>query len=37
MRYQVLRHRVGLNYAAVADNVTVETIIDKLVNSVPTP
>lgn len=37
MRYQVLRHRIGLNYAAVADNVSVETIIDNLVNSVPTP
>ena len=37
MRHQVLRHRIGLNYAAVADNVSVETIIDKLVNSVPTP
>ena len=37
MRHQVLRHRIGLGYAAVADNVSVETIIDKLVNSVPTP
>ena len=37
MRHQVLRHRIGLNYAAVADNVSVETIIDMLVNSVPTP
>ena len=37
MRHQVLRHRIGLGYAAIADNVSVETIIDKLVNSVPTP
>ena len=37
MRHQVLRQGIGLNYAAVADNVSVETIIDKLVNSVPTP
>ena len=37
MRHQVLRHRIGLNYAAVADNVSVETIIDMLVNSVLTP
>ena len=37
MRHQVLRHRIGLGYAAVADNVPVETIVDLLVNSVPTP
>ena len=37
MRHQVLRHRIGLNYAAVADNVSVETLINMLVNSVPTP
>ena len=37
LRYQVLRHRTELNYSAVADNVTVETIIDQIVNSVKTP
>ncbi len=37
MAHQVLRHRIGLNYAAVADNVSVETVIDKIVNSVQTP
>ena len=37
MRYQVLRHRIGLNYAAVADNVTVEQIIAGIVNAVPAP
>jgi MoxR-like ATPase len=37
MRHQVLRHRIGLGYAAVADNVPVEAIVDLLVNSVPTP
>ena len=37
MRYQVLRHRIGLNYAAVADNISVEQIIDDIVNAVPTP
>ena len=37
MAYQVLRHRIGLNYAAVADNVSVETVIDKIVESVHTP
>ncbi len=37
VRHQVLRHRIGLNYAAVADNVTVEQVIDGIVNSVQTP
>ena len=37
MRHQVLRHRVGLSYAAIADNVTVEEIIDGIVNAVPAP
>ncbi len=37
MRHQVLRHRIALNYAAVADNVTVEQIIDGIVNAVPVP
>lgn len=37
LRHQVLRHRVELNYAAIADNVTVETIIDRIVGSVQTP
>lgn len=37
LRHQVLRHRVELNYAAIADNVTVETIIDRIVGSIQTP
>ena len=37
MAHQGLRHRIGLNYAAVADNVSVETVIDKIVDSVHTP
>ena len=37
LRYQVLRHRVELNYSAVADNVTVETIIDQIVNTIQAP
>jgi MoxR-like ATPase len=37
MAHQVLRHRIGLNYAAVADNVSVETVIDKIIDSVQTP
>ena len=35
--HQVLRHRIGLNYSAVADNVPVEAVIDGLVNSVKAP
>ena len=35
--YQVLRHRIGLNYAAVADNISVEQVIDGIVNSVKAP
>ncbi len=37
VRHQVLRHRIGLNYSAVADNVTVEQVIDGNVNSVKAP
>ena len=37
LRHQVLRHRVELNYAAIADGVTVETIIDRIVGSIRTP
>ena len=37
MRYQILRHRIGLSYAAVANNVGVEEIIDGIVNAVTVP
>ena len=37
LRYSVLRHRISLNFAAVADNVTVENIIDAIFEAVPTP
>ncbi len=37
MRHQILRHRIELNYAAIADSIEVETIIDKIVGSIPTP
>lgn len=33
----VLRHRIGLNYAAVADNVNTEQIIDALFAAINTP
>ncbi|MBE6015631.1 MAG: MoxR family ATPase [Lachnospiraceae bacterium] len=37
VRYQVLRHRIALNYSAVVDGVTIEMVIDSIVNSVNTP
>lgn len=37
LRHSVLRHRVSLNFSAVADNVTVESIIDAIFKAVPTP
>ena len=37
LRHQVLRHRIELNYAAIADDVSVETIIDRIVGAVQTP
>jgi len=37
LKYSVLRHRISLNFSAVADNVTVEQIIDAIFGAVPTP
>ncbi len=37
MRYEVLRHRIMLNFAAIADNVNPETIIDAVIGAIPTP
>ena len=37
MRYSILRHRITLNFAAIADNIKVETIIDAIFNQVKTP
>lgn len=37
LRYTVLRHRIDLNYAAEADGVQVETIIDAIMGAVKTP
>ncbi len=33
----VLRHRIGLSYEAEAENVSVETIIDKILNRIDVP
>jgi len=35
--YSVLRHRISLNYAAIADNVTSENIINNILGVIPTP
>lgn len=37
MRYSVLRHRVMLNFAAVADGMKEETIIDAIIGAVKAP
>lgn len=37
MRYAVLRHRLMLNFAAIADGVQEETIIDAIVSAIKTP
>ena len=37
LRYSILRHRISLNFSAVADGVTVEQIIDALFGAIATP
>jgi MoxR-like ATPase len=37
LRYSILRHRISLNFSAVADNVTVEQIIDAIVGAIQIP
>ena len=37
MIHSVLRHRITLNYAAVADNITEEMIIDAILGAIQTP
>lgn len=37
LRYSILRHRITLNFSALADNVPVEQIIDALVGAIKTP
>lgn len=37
LRHSILRHRVTLNFAAMADNVGVETVIDAIIGAVKTP
>ncbi len=37
MRYPILRHRIMLNFSAIADGVKEETLIDAILGTVPTP
>lgn len=37
LRYSVLRHRIMLTFAAVADDVKIEQIIDSIIGAVKTP
>ena len=37
LKYSVLRHRIELNYSAIADEISVETIIDAITKEVETP
>ena len=37
MAHQILRHRIGISYAAVADRVDEEQIIDGILSAVPMP
>ena len=37
LRYSVLRHRIGLNYSAIADEIKIENIIDAIFNEVEMP
>ncbi len=37
LKYEILRHRVELSFEAIADEVTVEQIIDEIVNSIKAP
>lgn len=37
LRYVILRHRIKLNILSITEDISVETIIDAIFNSVPTP
>ena len=37
LRYSILRHRISLNFAALADNISVEQIIDAIFGAIATP
>ena len=35
--FEVLRHRIGLTYNALAENITADNIIDKILKAIPMP
>ena len=37
LRYSILRHRISLNFSAIADNVSIEQIIDAIFGAIQTP
>ena len=37
LSYSILRHRISLNFEAIADEIHVETIIDAIINSIKAP
>lgn len=37
LRYCILRHRLSLNYSAIADEVTPEMLIDKMIGAIKNP
>ena len=37
LRYSILRHRISLNFSAIADNVSVEQVIDTIIGAIATP
>ena len=37
LSYSILRHRIQLNFEAIADEISVETIINAIINSIKTP
>ena len=37
MRYAILGHRIMLNFAAMADGIKEETIVDAIIGAVKTP
>lgn len=37
LSYGILRHRISLNFEAIADEVQVETIIDEIIKSIKVP
>lgn len=37
LRYNVLRHRIELSFSAIADDISVEKIIDEIIGAIKTP